>query len=176
MILYQAYESSIGCLLLCADEKGLMRIFFEHEWRNDSQTDIDEGELIALDPTHEEVRAQNTLDKTSRWLDEYFSGHDPDFRPPMHLTGTDFQLSVWQKLLDIPFGETVSYGQIAKEIAKERGLFTMSAQAVGGAVGRNPIPIIIPCHRVIGKNGTLTGYRGGFGIKASLLMIEKPQW
>ena len=107
-----------------------------------------------------------------RWLDIYFSGQKPDFLPKLHLIGTDFQREVWDILLEIPYGQTVTYGEIARKIADKRGLKTMSAQAVGGAVGHNEISIIIPCHRVVGTNGSLTGYAGGIDKKISLLKLE----
>lgn len=113
------------------------------------------------------------LDLTKKWLDIYFSGNIPGFLPPVALDGTDFQLRVWSKLLKIPYGKTVTYGELAKEIANEMGKAKMSAQAVGNAVGKNPIAIIIPCHRVIGADGSLTGFAGGLEIKKELLMLEK---
>ena len=93
--------------------------------------------------------------------------------PPLHVTGTPFQLSVWEILKKIPYGKTTTYGEIAKEIAAQRGLPRMSAQAVGGAVGHNKISILIPCHRVVGAGGNLTGYAGGLGRKEKLLALEK---
>ena len=108
-----------------------------------------------------------------RWLDIYFSGRDPGFTPDYRLDGlTPFQKSVAEVMLKIPYGKTTTYGAIASEIAKERGLPKMSAQAVGGAVGRNPISLIIPCHRVIGSDGSLTGYGGGLSNKEALLKFE----
>lgn len=116
--------------------------------------------------------AKAVFDCTERWLDSYFSGHNPDFTPPICLKGTSFQEDVWEILKRIPYGKVISYGEIARQIAEKRGLKRMSAQAVGGAVGRNPIAIIIPCHRVVGSNGSLTGYAGGLDKKTELLKIE----
>ena len=115
-----------------------------------------------------------TFHSSLNWLDQYFSGKIPDFTPHIHLEGTPFQKEVWEILLTIPYGQTVTYKHIAQLIAKRRGLppNKMSAQAVGGAVGRNPIPIIVPCHRVIGTDGTLTGYAGGLWRKQWLLEHE----
>lgn len=107
-----------------------------------------------------------------RWLDEYFAGKRPDFLPPLEPEGTAFQKAVWAILLRIPYGETMTYGEIAAELAAERGLPRMSAQAVGGAVGHNPISILIPCHRVVGTGGSLTGYAGGLSKKQALLRLE----
>lgn len=108
-----------------------------------------------------------------KWFESYFSGEVPDFTPAYQLKGTDFQLAVWNILEKIPYGCTVTYGEIARQIAAERGISRMSAQAVGGAVGRNPISIIVPCHRVVGTDGSLTGYAGGLDIKKYLLELEK---
>ena len=102
----------------------------------------------------------------------YFNNKIPDFTPPLLLKGTDFRMTVWKMLLDIPYGETISYGDIAKAIAKRRGIEKMSAQAVGNAVGHNPISIIVPCHRVVGSKGSLTGYGGGIKRKKELLRLE----
>ena len=109
---------------------------------------------------------------TSRWLDLYFSGNEPDFMPPLKMQGTDFRQAVWKILLDIPYGKTMTYGEIAARLARERGLKAMSAQAVGGAVGHNPISIIVPCHRVIGAAGKMVGYGGGLDRKIALLEME----
>lgn len=108
-----------------------------------------------------------------RWLTIYFSGREPDFIPPLHIIGSTFQLAVWEILRKIPYGKTTTYGEIAKTIARQQGLPRMSAQAVGGAVGHNEISIIIPCHRVVGTNGSLTGYAGGIDKKVKLLNLEK---
>lgn len=108
------------------------------------------------------------------WLDSYFSGEQPSVSDlPLAPSGSEFQLSVWKILCQIPYGEVMTYGEIAQMIASERGIKHMSAQAVGGAVGHNPISIIIPCHRVIGANGNLTGYAGGIDKKEWLLTHEK---
>ena len=106
-----------------------------------------------------------------RWLDLYFAGKEPDFSPALNPTGTAFQMSVWAILQTIPFGETTTYGAIARRL-EEQTKKRMSAQAVGGAVGRNPISIIVPCHRVIGADGSLTGYAGGLDKKEYLLRTE----
>ena len=111
--------------------------------------------------------------ETRRWLDEYFGGHAPSFTPAYRIDGlTPFRKDVIDALLKIPFGQTTTYGDIAAAIAKKRGLKKMSAQAVGGAVGWNPICLVIPCHRVIGANGALVGYGGGIKNKVALLAHE----
>ena len=113
------------------------------------------------------------FEQAKEWLTIYFSGQEPDFLPPVHMTGTPFQLTVWEILRTIPYGKTITYGEIAKEIAVRKGIPRMSAQAVGGAVGHNKISVIIPCHRVVGTNGSLTGYAGGIDKKRKLLTLEK---
>lgn len=110
--------------------------------------------------------------QTKEWLDIYFSGEEPDFMPQLCLKGTEFRMEVWEILKKIPYGKTMTYGEIADMIAKKHGKTKMSAQAVGGAVGHNPISILVPCHRVIGSDGSLTGYAGGVDKKAKLLELE----
>ncbi len=111
--------------------------------------------------------------QTKQWLDIYFQGETPDFTPPLCMETTPFRKAVWNILLTIPYGKTTTYGEIAKQIAMQKGLSQMSAQAVGGAVGHNSISLIIPCHRVVGVNGSLTGYAGGIDKKIRLLKLEK---
>lgn len=107
------------------------------------------------------------------WLESYFFGEQTPIKIPLQPKGTMFQERVWKILQEIPYGETMTYGEIAQRIAKEKGVETYSAQAVGQAVGKNPISILIPCHRVLGKNGALTGYAGGVHRKEQLLRIER---
>ena len=111
--------------------------------------------------------------ETVRWLETYFAGKDPGFTPKLALRGTAFQKIVWALLLGIPYGQTTTYGALAKEAAKRLGVRKMSAQAVGGAVGRNPVALIVPCHRVIGSDGRLTGYAAGHERKQKLLTLEQ---
>ncbi|MGN0777096.1 MAG: methylated-DNA--[protein]-cysteine S-methyltransferase [Candidatus Ventricola sp.] len=155
------YASPLGGILLAADDIGLTGLWFEGQ-KYFAQT---------LDAAHEE-RELPLLDDARRWLDQYFSGRAPDFTLPVHLTGTAFQCEVWDILCAIPYGRTTTYGAIAAQLAKRRGLASMSAQAVGSAVGHNPVSIIVPCHRVVGTHGSLTGYAGGVDRKRSLLMLE----
>lgn len=111
--------------------------------------------------------------RTRRWLDAYFAGRQPELSTlPLAPRGSAFAQSVWRLLLEIPYGQTVTYGQLAKRLAEQRGLSQLSAQAVGGAVGHNPISIIIPCHRVLGAKNQLTGYAGGLDVKTFLLKLE----
>ena len=109
---------------------------------------------------------------TCRWLDIYFDGRIPDFTPPLQPLGTPFRRAVWEILREIPYGRTVTYKQVTEELMRRTGSIRMSARAVGSAIGHNPISIIIPCHRVIGSNGRLTGYAGGLDRKRRLLEIE----
>lgn len=111
--------------------------------------------------------------ETKKWLDVYFSGKAPGFTPPLKMNTTTFRKAVWEIMLTIPFGQTMTYGEIADRIARQQGITKMSAQAVGGAVGHNSISLIIPCHRVVGTNGSLTGYAGGIEKKVQLLTMEK---
>ena len=156
------YESPLGGILLAADEMGLTGLWFD-------------GEKYLADQLPAVHRVQETpvLTAAKRWLDIYFSGGQPDFLPPLHPVGSAFQQSVWKRLLQIPYGQTVTYGEIAQQLAKKQGLARMSAQAVGGAVGHNKISVIIPCHRVVGANGSLTGYAGGIDKKVKLLELER---
>ena len=155
------YQSPMGEILLAADETGLTGLWFM------GAKYFAEG----LAPQHREEDT-SVLKITGKWLDIYFSGREPDFMPPLHLVGSPFRLSVWKLLQQIPYGETVTYGQLAEMVARERGLAHMSAQAIGGAVGHNRISVIIPCHRVVGSDGSLTGYAGGVDKKKKLLVLE----
>ena len=157
-----AYPSPLGKLLLTADQTGLTGLWFDGQ--KYVRQDLEENNREAALPIFEEAK---------RWLDIYFSGREPDFMPPLHLTGTPFQEAVWEILLTIPYGATTTYGDMAKQLAAKRGLPHMSAQAVGGAVGRNPLAIIVPCHRCVGSKGQLTGYAGGLDKKKALLALEK---
>lgn len=156
------YNSPLGAILLAADDTGLTGLWFE------GQKYFSAG----LDDKCEE-RELPVFETAKHWLDIYFSGKEPDFTPPLNFIGTEFQKEVWEMLLTIPYGRTMSYGEIAKRIAGKRGTEHLSAQAVGGAVGHNRISVIVPCHRVVGSNGSLTGYAGGIDKKIKLLELEK---
>ena len=155
------YKSLIGDVLLAADEIGLTGLWFERQ-------------KYFANTLPEDYVPQETkiLTEAKKWLDVYFSGEEPNFTPPLHPNGSTFRKAVWQILLEIPYGQTITYGEIARRIAVMKNTSHMSAQAVGGAVGHNEISIIIPCHRVIGTNGSLTGYAGGIDKKISLLKLE----
>ncbi len=113
------------------------------------------------------------FDRTAEWLELYFSGKDPGFTPLLRMRGSAFQCAVWNRLLEIPYGQSVTYGELARRIASDRNVLHMSARAVGAAVGRNAISLIIPCHRVVGADGSLTGYAGGLERKQWLLSFER---
>ena len=161
MIYTCIYKSKLGSILLSADEIGLTGLWFE-------------GQKYFANTLPEEHISQETsiLTDAKKWLDVYFSGEEPKFTPALHLTGSTFRQAVWQILLQIPYGQTITYGEIARQMSEMQNTPHMSAQAVGGAVGHNEISIIIPCHRVVGTNGSLTGYAGGIDKKIALLNLE----
>lgn len=156
------YDSPLGGILLAADDAELTGLWFD-------------GEKYFADNLPAEHTETDTpvLLEAKRWLDIYFSGKKPGFMPPLHPIGSEFRQAVWEILLQIPYGQTTTYGEIARQLAEKKGITRMSAQAVGGAVGHNEISVIIPCHRVVGTNGSLTGYAGGIGRKVRLLELEK---
>lgn len=161
MIFIQHYDSPLGGILLAADETGLTGLWFDGQ------------KFFARDLPAERVEQNTpTLSEVKRWLDIYFTGKEPDFMPPLHPIGSAFRRSVWDILLRIPYGQTTTYGEIARQLAEKQGRPRIAAQAVGGAVGHNKISIIIPCHRVVGTNGSLTGYAGGIDKKVKLLEWE----
>ncbi len=151
------YESPIGGITMASDGTSLTGLWFDDQKYFASTVELPlewrEQLLVFIE--------------TRRWLDCYFEGREPVSMPPVALRGTPFQLRVWDELRTIPYGETATYGEIARRLG------IRSAQAVGGAVGRNPVSIIVPCHRVVGTDGTLTGYAGGIDRKRFLLRLEK---
>lgn len=153
MLFTTLYHSPLGEILLAADDTGLTGLWFAgQKYFAAGLADAAEGETEA-------IRAAR------RWLDEYFSGREPGFTPPLSLAGTPFQRRVWAALLEIPYGGTVTYGELAAKLGT-------SPRAVGSAVGRNPVSVIVPCHRVLGADGSLTGYAGGVEKKLRLLRLE----
>lgn len=156
------YKSPIGNILLAAETRFLTGLWFEGQ----------KYFALHLDEQHEEKEIP-IFERTKQWLDLYFAGKEPDFSVPLRFTGTDFQKEVWEILCAIPYGATMTYGEIARKLAQKRGKKSLSAQAVGGAVGRNGISILVPCHRVVGADGSLTGYAGGIDKKEKLLALEK---
>ena len=155
------YQSSLGGITISSDGSALTGLWFDGQkyFASTLGTDYKTKDL----PVFTEAK---------RWLDIYFSGREPDFTPPLALNGSAFRMAVWQILQNIPYGQTITYGDIARQLAAQTGKTKMSAQAVGGAVGHNPISIIVPCHRVVGTGGSLTGYAGGIDKKVQLLELE----
>ena len=164
MIYTSTYTTPIGDVLLASKNNELIGLWFE-------------GQKYYLNSINEEMQVKNEeeiLKKTKNWLDRYFKGEKPSIKEiKINPNGSDFRKEVWKILCKIPYGKTITYKEIAEKLAKERGLKSMSAQAVGGAVGHNPISIIIPCHRVVGSDGKLTGYAGGLDKKEYLLKLEQ---
>ena len=162
MVYTQHYISPLGGIQLAADEIGLTGLWFDGQkyfCRN-----------LPADAIEQETPV---LAETKHWLTQYFAGTTPGALPPLHPIGSPFRQAVWEILLQIPYGQTTTYGEIAQQLARQKGLPHMSAQAVGGAVGHNSISILIPCHRVVGTNGSLTGYAGGIDKKIRLLELEQ---
>ena len=147
--------SPLGGVTLASDGEALVGLWF------DSQAHF----MAGLSDEYEETPLP-VFDEAQRWLELYFSGREPDFTPPLCPRGTVFQRAVWKELLTIPYGRTASYGELARRMG------IASARAIGGAVGRNPVSLIIPCHRVLGADGRLTGYAGGLERKRALLRLE----
>ena len=157
------YQSPLGGITIASDGEALTGLWFD-------------GQKHFAATLSEKSSPKNDLPvfaQTRRWLDIYFSGLKPDFTPLLKAGGSPFRQLVWEILLSIPYGKTMTYGEIARAIARKNGLERMSAQAVGNAVGLNPIALIIPCHRVLGSDGSLTGYAAGTDKKAFLLDLEK---
>lgn len=164
MIYISHYLSPLGDILLASKNNELIGLWFKDQ-------------KYYLESIKEEIVEKNNEEiflKTKDWLDRYFKEEQPNIKEiKINPNGTDFRKEIWKILCDIPYGKTITYKEIADKISKERGLKSMSAQAVGGAVGHNPISIIIPCHRVVGSNGNLTGYAGGLDKKEYLLKLEQ---
>ena len=155
MTVTAAYSSPLGRIILASDGAALTGLRF-----------TDQRYFPENLPSPVPLSALPVFEDTALWLDLYFSGECPGFTPPLAPAGTSFRRSVWSRLLSIPYGRTATYGALAAELGS-------SARAVGGAVGRNPVSLIIPCHRVLGANGALTGYAGGVERKEFLLRLEK---
>ncbi len=156
------YSSPLGGITLASNGNSLLGLWFDDQkyFADSLGKNYIEKELPVFE-------------KTCKWLDIYFSGKEPNFTPSIFYKTTDFRKSIWKIMLKIPYGETITYGEIAKIYAKQIGKTSFSAQAVGGAVSHNSISLIIPCHRVVGADGNLTGYAGGIDRKIKLLSIEK---
>ena len=162
MIYTASYSSPLGDMLLAVKDGALVGLWFEGQKYYGAAI----SEAVPKDDDKTSV-------KVKRWLDRYFAGKRPD-AAELALTpaGSDFRQAVWAVLRKIPYGKTISYGDIARTLAKRKGFEQVSARAVGGAVAHNPVSVIIPCHRVVGSDGSLTGYAGGVDRKAKLLALE----
>lgn len=156
------YESPVGTITLASDGEFLTGLWFDGQKYDGS----------AFFHRNSIEKALPIFSQAKNWLDIYFSGKDPCFTPPLKIVGSEFQKNVLEILSKIPFGRSTAYGKIAREIAEKSGKEFMSAQAVGGAVAHNPISLIVPCHRVLGSSGKLTGYAGGIERKKFLLALE----
>lgn len=154
------YDSPLGDITLASDGDTLTGLWFEGQKHFG----------YSLGTAHE-AREFPVFEQAVRWLNVYFSGNEPDFAPPLRFIGTSFQNAVWRLLAEIPYGKTTTYGALAKKLFEREGK-RASARSVGGAVGRNPISLIVPCHRVLGASGSLTGYAGGLDRKRVLLELE----
>jgi len=153
------YSSPLGEMLIVSDGEALCGAWFFGQKHFPSSENLTRNDNLAI------------FGDVKEWFDDYFNGLNPEINFNLNPKGTDFRLKVWRILRDIPYGKTMTYGEIAQKISP-----TMSAQAVGGAVGHNPIAVIIPCHRVLGSNGKLTGYAGGLRRKIQLLNLEHGQF
>jgi len=158
---FQRRDTPLGPILMASDGIGLTGLWFEGQKYFSAGFDASAA-----------VEAPDAFSEADRWLDTYFAGSDPGPLPGLHLSGTEFQRRVWQMLTEIPYGTVATYGMLAERLARQTGRLSMSAQAVGNAVGRNPVSVIVPCHRVLGADGSLTGYAGGLWRKRSLLLLE----
>lgn len=161
MIYTSQYVSPLGAITLACDEEAVTGLWFNGQKHF--------GNIL---PPDTQGRERPLLKEAKKWLDIYFYGREPDFLPPLRYDSTPFRKAVCAIMLTIPYGRTMTYGDIAARVAHQRGLEKMSAQAVGGAVGHNPISLMIPCHRVVGTGGSLTGYGGGIARKVKLLELE----
>ena len=161
MVYTAEYDSPLGTITLACDGEAITGLWFNGQKYF--------GNILPRETMQQE---QPLFAEARRWLDIYFSGRDPGVLPPLRYDSTPFRKLICSIMLTIPYGQTMTYGEIAAEAARQQGIKTMSAQAVGGAVGHNPISLMIPCHRVVGTSGSLTGYAGGIERKVKLLALE----
>ena len=162
MVYTYSFPSPLGEMILVSDGTALTGLWFAGQ-----------RHLPPLPSPQEGGEILPVFVRTLRWLDDYFSGRAPGEAPPVRLEGTVFRREVWALLTEIPYGQTVSYGELARRLSERRGGSCVSARAVGGAVGHNPVSLIVPCHRVVGADGSLTGYAGGVERKEKLLALER---
>lgn len=162
MVYTYEYSSPLGLITLASDDEHIIGLWFNGQKHF--------GNIL---PEKTEQKELPIFKDAKRWLNIYFSVRNPDFLPPLKYDSTPFRKTVCNIMLSIPYGQTMTYGEIAEKIASDRDIKKISAQAVGGAVGHNPISLMIPCHRVVGTSGSLTGYGGGINRKVKLLELEK---
>jgi methylated-DNA-[protein]-cysteine S-methyltransferase len=174
------YRSPIGMFTLASDGDHLTGLWLKGQKYFGATLTNDEidkkgeiGEIGGVGEVDDSANKLPLFHLVEQWLDAYFQGKQPELSLPLAPKGSPFRQNVWDILCQIPYGEVITYGDIAKKMAQKLGKDTMSAQAIGGAVGHNPISIIIPCHRVVGANGSLTGYAGGIENKIKLLELEQ---
>ena len=193
MLYRSIYSSPLGKILILFHEESILGLYFEGQEefndliKSEEIKNFDDGKNFEIKDKNlsgeslghdknkvsgEKICEDKILGDTKKWLDLYFSGEEPNFTPKLKLEGTEFRRDVWKILLENPYGETLSYKDIANKLMASGKYERMSSQAVGGAVGHNPISIIIPCHRVVGTSGSLTGYAGGLARKVRLLELE----
>ena len=193
MLYRSIYSSPLGKILILFHEESLLGLYFEGQKefndliKDEEIKNFDDGKGFEIKDKNlrcenlghdknkvsgEKICDDKILGDTKKWLDLYYSGEEPDFTPTLKFRGTEFRREVWKILLEIPYGETLTYKDIANKLMASGKYERMSSQAVGGAVGHNPISIIIPCHRVVGTSGSLTGYAGGLARKVRLLELE----
>ena len=193
MLYRSIYSSPLGKILILFHEESLLGLYFEGQkefndiMKDEEVKNFDDGKDFEIKDKNligeslgndknkvsgEKFCDDKILGDTKKWLDLYFSGEEPNFTPKLKLEGTEFRRDVWKILLKIPYGETLTYKDIAEKLVASGKYERMSSQAVGGAVGHNPLSIIIPCHRVVGTSGSLTGYAGGLGRKVRLVELE----
>lgn len=160
---YYIYNSPVGKLTIASNEKNVVGLWLDGQ----------KYYMEVLEDKEYQEKETEVIKLAEKWLDKYFNNEKPEIDElPIEFIGSDFRKQIWKILSKIPYGKVITYGDIAKQIAKQKGIRTMSAQAVGGAIAHNPISVIIPCHRVVGANGSLTGYSGGVKVKIKLLEFE----
>ena len=176
MLYKKIYKSLLGDILIVFDEEALLGLYLDRQ--KEFAEKLKDTEIILF---YDEVLFSSKeedykiLRLTETWLDKYFSGGDPDFIPPINVSGSEFRKDVWDILLKIPYGKTRTYKEVGEALLASGKYERVSNQAVGGAVGHNPISLIIPCHRVIGSDGSLRGYAGGVDVKRKLLELEREE-
>ena len=173
MLYKKIYKSLVGEILIICDQENLLGLYLESQKDFEEKLKDEEIKFIELKSSDDFYEDEFKILKTTEdWLNKFFAGKDPGLTPPIKVSGTEFRKDVWEILLKIPYGKTWTYKEVGEELLKSGKCERVSNQAVGGAVGHNPISLIIPCHRVIGSDGSLRGYAGGLDVKRKLLELE----